>query len=853
MSDKTKINIHHAEAAFAILEQAFALSALLLLVVAAFDINKFLQAYQALQIGVNTSLRKCYVTDGGCTSPKEQEHAQLSKIWQKPIKGFEQDYMANGLYLELPNLRFNNPSARILDSSQSHYRQMKADFYLLKYTVAGDIYYGEQNTELPYLDNFDFRQANELRGEHLRQLDIARNCQIKGPNGQASTSLSDIGASTSNSRGIRIGSLTCRVPSPFNSSNASWKALIESCNTNFANFATCERNWKAGTRIALDVQGESHSAGPSGKVGLSITQNGNNNLKGDRQDTDCKSATCTLGGRVFSGTGTFNFVPRGLPIGHLSSNLTCPNCPYAEEFQNHQYIWVNYDRNFELSFELKRLDGHNNENVNWNLTDLRIYYIDYKPNKNEILCLEKARKSSLASGKLSCSYLFPEKPTAENLKVYNLRALDTNPSERIQSAPSRCLDPKLPTHDGYGNSISNTELRRNELKREQSLAFCASIGETKNCLSDYEITIEQSYHGCGTYTDSPNECPFNYGIYPSSQEQWDQKRGQFFIIDSSEALSICPPFRSKELDPDIPAISTTWYEDELQLPAIPKKYEAVDCHEIANLQSLEIPPPYDQYKNFIPGPASIDGKTRIGLGQQVDPRIVKEQDDRYSCKEVSLGRDSFKISNERDLGCKWNDKNNSALLELMLSKAGFPQSYYLEPLDKTRSAKQIGEYFYKTPYELDACTDYEVSDDPKYFDERIYLGLFASGSYPPSCTPMDPKHPEHSRTTKPSDWCLSQVTGNIAQGGGGLEAINSASTRATALEAIRRFFPAARTSCEAGSPYCVDLKTPSPEIVDGKTVFEASAKMTIPMNLLFGRDIPIEISDRRTWEGEFAR
>jgi len=853
MPNNFKRHIHHAVAAFAIIEQAFALSALLLLVVAAFDINKFLQAYQALQIGVDTSLRKCYVTDGGCINPKEQEHEQLSKIWQKPIKGFEQDYMANGWYLELPNFRFNNPSARILDSSQSIYKQMKADFYLLKYNVAGDIYYGEQNTELPYLDNFNFRQASELRGGHLRQLDIARHCQIKDSNDQAAASLSNIGASTSSSRGVKIGSLTCRVPSPFNSSNASWKALIESCNANFSNFAACERNWKAGTRIALDIQGEYHNTGPSGKVGLSITQNGNENLKGDRQGTDCKSETCGLGGRVFNGTGTFNFVPRGLPIGHLSSNLTCPNCPYAEEFQNHQYIWVNYDRNFELSFELKRLDGNSNETVNWNLTDLRIYFIDYAPKKNEILCLEKARKSSLASGKVSCPYSFPEKPIAENLKVHNLRALGTDPSERIPSAPSRCVDPKLPTHDGYGNIISNTELRRSELKRKQSLAFCASINETKNCLSDYEITIEQSSPGCGMYTDSPNECPFNYGIYPSSQEQWDQARGQFFIKDSSEALTICPPLRSRELDPDAPALSTTWYEDELQLPAIPRQYEAVDCHGIANFQSLEVPPPYDQYKNFILGPASMDGKTRIGLGQQVDPRIAKEQDDKYSCKEVSLGHDSFRVSNESDLGCKWNEKSNPALLELMLSKADFPQAYYLEALNKTRSTKQKGEYFYNSPSMLDACTDYEVSDDPRYFDERIYLGLFASGSYPASCTPIDPKDPEHTRTLRPSDWCFIQVTGNIAQGGGGLEAINSASTRATAIEAIRKFFPAARTSCEAGSPYCVDLKTPSPELVDGKTIFEASAKMTVPMNLLFGRDIPIQISDRRTWEGEFAK
>ncbi len=806
------------ESGFALLEHAFAFISILLVVSAAVDITKFLQAYQALQAGVQSSLRKCYVTDGGCLTPKEMESISLFKVWQKPIQGFEQDYSADGWYLKLPDVQYRNPSARILDTVESTYARVKGSLFLNTYPVSGQIYYGLQISELPGLTSFDFRQSPHFTGSPLKQLNIGA-CTIRNGSGGRVESVTDISGSTSSTTATRIGSISCRIEAPVKSDAALYKRCVKA----YGNHAACDETWKSGTRIALAIEGEGHGRdAPSGKVSMTISQNGNTSMKGDSQQEDCAGSVCDYGGRIFTGWGAFNFVPRGIPLSSLGESLRGGGS--YSEFKKHDYIWVRYGEDFKISLKLNRLEGGENGTVAWNASAVKIYYIDYDAKNETAACSSGMRRSDIKEGAL-CTPALPGREYLKPLTAASLKGDFSRPQKTLKS--EACIDPVAGTSDPKAN-------------------LCTKIGDSEKCVLDYEYISASNQELCGTYRRiSP--CPENYGIAAKGLEEKDPSTGRYFVRDLPEAAAVCPLDKSS-LRPDAWSLSTLWYEKDIALPPIAQTFTALDCTMIQGPFPGPLPSPHDKYRNFYAGSPTVTGYTKRGLGADADPRKEKLNDSRYACGEVTAGSDPYRALSLPDYGCDWAVADKAIIKNAM----NIPPGYFFEAGEKRTSEAQTGEIWYSSPAALDSCTEYVIRDEADLSDKRSYLGLYTEGSTPSSCTPVDPKDP--AKKESPADmWCLFRSEGSVNTGGGGFETGDISTASGTGINAIRTLFPAARFDCPERTPYCVKFRPPTPHLVNGMQVFQASASIRVPMNLLFGSDIPIHIADSRTWEGEFAR
>lgn len=809
----------HFESAFAVLEQAFAFISILLVVSAAVDMTRFLQAYQALQAGVQSSLRKCYVTDGGCLTPKEMEAVPLFKVWQKPIQGFEQDYSADGWYMKLPDVQYRNPSARVLDSGQSIYARVKGSLILNTYPVSGQIYYGLQLSELPGLSSFDFRQSPHFTGSPLKQLNIGA-CTIRDGSGNRVRSVTDISGSTSSTLSARIGSISCRIDAPVKSEAALYKRCVQA----YGSHAACDDAWKTGTRIAVDIEGEGHGKNaPAGKVSLTISQTGNTSMKGNSQQEECSGSVCNYGGRVFTGWGAFNFVPRGLPLSSLGGSLEGGGS--YSEFRKHDYIWVRYNEDFRISLALNRLEGSEVGTVAWNAAAIKIYYIDYSAQKETAACSAYMRKSDITES-ATCMPLLPGRDYLKPLTASSLTGDFARPQKTQKS--EGCLDPVAGAAD-------------------PKTTLCTNIGNLATCDKDYEYISSNNQEVCGTYRQAFS-CPENYGIDPIEPEEKDSLTGRYYIKDSPEAAAVCPINKSS-LIPDAQLISDVWYEKEITLPPITQVFTAQDCTMLAGPFPASLPSPYNKYRNFTAGSPTITSYTKKGLGADVDPRTEKFRSEKYSCSQVRAGSDGFTARNLPDYGCDWATVDKALVKNAMT----MPPDYFFEGTGKQRSAVQSGEIWYSSPTVLDSCTEYMVRDDSSVSDKMKYLGLYTGASTPASCTPVDPKDPDHSKASSADMWCLFRSEGSVNTGGGGLETGDTRAASSTGINAIQKLFPAARFNCPRGTPYCVKFEPPEAHVVNGMRVFQAGASMSVPMNLLFGGEIPIHITDSRTWEGEFAR
>lgn len=835
--------VDRRERAFALIEQAIAVSLLLLLILGSLDISNVLSAYQALQVGVQAALRDCYSVDGKCARPVKQDTTSIYKVWQKPILGFEQDYEARAWFLMLPNVMFEHPSARVVSSYRNSYMRNKGQLSLLSWRTEADLYFAEQRSKLPDLVALSSSHHASLSLDHTSEVSLSAQCSISGPGGQEiipdNGTFSDdairdalpkyISAKASRNS-VHLVTISCVVPSPFALLPEPQRSAVRQCLNPLAGDSPCDGAWKTRTRVAFVVKGESfdsRSRGTDhvGKIGVSISQAGNSSMRGSDRGTEacekagtcaCANTTCQYGGADFSGNREVNLIPRGIPSDQVAAGLT------DRELQDHRVISVLYDTPFRISMSLSALDA--GKPVSWRMKGFRMYKVGYSPADETVQCEGLARKSAISKGTAPCYFRKDARTALQGVQAFNLRIASAAP-EVSTVGGGACFDPIR------SGAQSAAERARDWM--------CAAIGDLANCTADYTLSFSPD-SSCGEFKDAERACPANSGVAPGDGEKFDGKR--YYFSDSPSARSVCSPLASEIIDPAASLVSTVWYEKDVPLPPVRKDFQGADCLFLAS----PILSDYSAYRNFKPGPYTITGSTVVGLGRQMDPRIEKRVNPRYTCPEVSAAYESQRMQNAEDFGCEWK----GALCSAMTENKQIRREYFCEASSKSRSRRQQAEKFFESPAELDACLEYQVLDDAEHSAMRKYLGIVNGEGYPAECTPMDPRDPLKRRRYDGRDWCAREQAGVITAGGGGLAKTESP----PGIEAVRTFFPRARTSCaNKGEEYCLDFPPVGMERDEAGTIFDVTASINIPVRLLFSHSVKLTHSDRRVWEGEFAR
>ena len=758
------------EAGISVLEQAAILPIILILIFGAVDINTALQSYAALREGVRMSLRCTYAVAGDCIETSPDERPRLYNVSEvisdSVVYGKEFDYNGDGYWLDLPIYNFSAGSATVLNNIHYNVEVFNTTAVKPLYNSTGEINFDLRKSTFPFITG-----ASALSPSFR----YFRN-QSESYASILNQSLS-VSGSTTSSTPQRIGAHTFRIDSPLVNSHCFRSTSEDQGNSviHSPNFgARCETT-RVGIVIHVSGSPTGTSAGADGAVLMRLVQDG---------------TVTDLGGRAISDpNGSGNFVPRGV---HARNRVKESFWTAYPEFGMYKDVIIDYNKNAKLVFHLKSNDG---STVAWNGGSVRIFAAKYAPVTNHPVNCSNQLLNSECETDSNCNVtaLPPD---------LNVSAVNCNSVHSYQPFQAMgCIEDEAHAMQDL-SAILIDQFGSDDTLSDYAIQQAASCGIQPRTISCAEIG----------QTGQGGSQP-NYGV-----PQLADSNGH--ITSSPQANAICPPESGN-------TSNIYWTEHSQSIPNFPEfNWTREDC-SITAPQGSELPGYLNYFPKLALGPGTITDHQALDAGD-ADPRVLKNEDPRYSCSEIPLSSNHFSEENydlpstslfkgiHADLGCGWEDSLYTDALNNGLEPNAFFEA------ERNYAGEEV-----LPGIPTDTCITYRIGyDEP---DTLIDHGIFEAGSFPSVCDNGN---------------CQFEFVGFGEGSSGGTEFDFELAAEYYGFNEIKASYPRARWNC-AGED-CVTLN-----IEEDNGFLVGTGQVQVPMKLLFNKTITLAVTERERYEGEY--
>ena len=841
---------------FSLLEFSAVLPAFIALILAGFDLTRYISAHNAMHEGVKLGLRCAYTTDSECTSTAAKVFPARYDVWQVPMYEPLKRPAAEAAWLSAPRYNYNLTITHATSVDYDLVGTMGQPVFP-EHSYPGKSYYFTRSQDLP--TSVTGSSGNySVNGGNANAVTYFRDGSGRPRNPQGTTSSStDIGyfrftipkTSYAEDEGDPnhpifdgTGPQAQRTRACFLNSN-----LTSDCQANLNREVDLSRRYSDGngqyhyespttgsqyngtvqmpdmandwTYIALDIRGTANvSSNASGKVLITLS-NGTNSR--------------TLGGRVFNGDGDADFFPRGIPAGRVRECDNNAECHV--EFIRHQIIKVQRNVPVEISFELVKTGGTGT--VSWRLTEARYYYMQFEPRTIEPRCATMWRNSNVPPEEVplnmsACSPQEPQLQFRDGAWPIEHTYLSTGTRQTVNRYPSAECVTQVTDDVAYlqTRGISPGD---GWLGRQADPINCPNIHQSKPCTPDGQA----HNYSCAQYLPLGACQPPSNSINPVYNE-------------CSEHLGAVGPFPQA---PQTENCQTINQEPRERFQAqLPNPYNSYPIESLS-LARLSAPPATQ-------GELRDSHHDPIFTGES-EPATVKAESGLYNCQELAqdIQRNSKQVSATSELENHENDWLRGTLFvaSTPMSAVGCPDAWEAAVKNEVRTKVRLGEdeiisdVFAKITslatvgesriaYNPPSCIQPIRYDRALSAEEqRRYLGVFDSEVVPAECLP----NPERA--------CLTQFRNFKAEEGGGEVKLIESAVKAHVTSAVAGLYPGAKLECV--NPDEADCLKVSVSALDGDENVGVTGEISVPMLLLANNPIKIRYSDSERWEGHYVR
>lgn len=739
----------------ALLEQAIIIPVALLVVFAALDVTRYIQAYSAVHEAVDKTLRCAAATDSReCTSPPSGSvYSDFNKVWLNPIRTAPYDYSAVPSWLTLGRFEVSGFSTKVLDSASVSYSPNYFRAYTPKYKAVGNLVVIEQKKAFPRITgtapgNMHYqRNGNDVEFQKAK---ISEAGKIElDYNGRRSQTFS-ITIDEAHLRDLKLINQAAKRNGCFVSPRFSEGKLIASdCST--PSEIVIDKNNRAMLPILVFVQGkgdaESKSPGKhvSGKVTMELVHDGN---------------SIDLGGRVFSRNAwAAGFVPRGSmtvngesPV--VDSSTISSSLDSDDDDSDGQYReWEKYSklqipvktRNLKITFELKLTSKTRSKDVKelwWHSDDFAVFYPVLK-----VKTFPNVQTSS-DFFKHTCASLKPSEKTKLAYKNSGNKGKETKVDfivsdllcSKIESSftneTSACTTSPIGSYLQEISAVKNGTLEAEDFEvlesEPNSTLHCENFVVTKACSSANKGTSVNMNNGCIDSREAFDLCGNNELLS---------------TVESLTAAGIEVSTRTCEKDKWV-TLQKPWWKSE------PKdcSFEAEDEWFRNNLpEELFLGYQINKTGNFSVS-SFVDSTAVRHTGRNVDPKT------HANCPWVGVGKgNAIQKLNHPHYGCDWKDEAK------ILFAGDYPDDYlsFESPVEaqKPENVSLVDWYKFYEKSAVDRC----VIAEPTFKIEkgtalswlRKYKGIHSATSSLNDCAPLFKEDPFAN------DWCTYEPFGQV--------------------------------------------------------------------------------------------
>lgn len=845
----------NASRGFSLLEFSAVLPAFVALIIAGFDVTRYIAAHNAVHEGVKLGLRCAYTTDSECTNTAAKVFPSRFDVWQVPMYEPLKRPIAEAKWLSAPRYDYQ--------LTVTHATSVEYDLVgtlgqpiVPEHSYPGRVFYFARTQDLPTSvtgsnGNYvvhggtahpinDFRDGDgNHRAPHgtthsSNPIDIGHISfvvpELPLPQGEERKFFDGSWPQARDALGCFFDgeNLDQRCKKVWNTEiipnrlyivdgkpvnvvitrDHQYEGLVE-----LPNIAT---DW---TTIALEIHGVSNSdVGVEGKLLIEMW-NGDKHRK--------------LGGQVFTGPGEANFYPRGVPASRVRECDNNAKC--HQEFILHQEIVVKRGLPVDLNFDLRKVSGSGD--ASWTLTSARFYNVDYEARATLAECQTKWRNSS-APQEESAIEMTDCNPANDKLKIRETgwpiekTYIESNTRQTSNSTlPPECVT-RISDDNAY---LASRGIQPGDgwLERHTDSQQCPNFHDSKACTPDgeYHNYSCSQYLPLGACVPPPNalnpiysECsehPGLYGPFPQAPE-----------TENCESINADPRDRFKSL---LPTPYNSYPSQALTLTRL-----AVPSAKQGELRDAHHDPIFT-------------GDT--------EPADVKAQNYRYQCAELAsdLQINSRQISASTDLEDHQNEWLRQTLFvaSTPMSAIGCPEAWESAVRNEVRTKVQLGvneiipDVFAKMTglgsvgetrimYNPQSCIQpirYDRSLTAE--EQRKYLGVFEEATLPPECLP------------NPDLACLSQFRNFKAEDGGGEVKLIESAVKSHIISTVTGLYPGTRIDCDNPSDAnCLSIKVAA---LDGDENVRVIGELSVPMLFLANNPVKISYSDSERWEGHYVK
>lgn len=782
-----------------LLEYALALPVVLTLTLGAIDISRVLQVQAALNQGTKEALRCLYPTDGGCSASTYTPGTALYNWYGSTASvGYDMgtfDYNGTASWFSVPRYTYNNIHARVLSSYQFDVPQQNYQAKRVSFARSQEFRSYVRLTTLPFITG-----ASALNPE-FRYKNITNGTRPLYP-GVINVSLGSIDLATAPG-GTRQASVTFVIPAPVSNVD-----LTQKCNPS----TDIDKQGASTTIMNADTELSSCTASHLRLTGA-VLLHPKGTVSGAGKTTLTLShagGTIDLGGRVWTGTGNGNFVPRGIPDENLyvAEHLRGT----YEELRRYPNLALPFNQPITLTFAISKHPNYPHLNGEWHGTGLAIYRSRFSERVETASCPAILRGDYEAATSGGGQPPGCEQAQSFPISLMSGRTVTVNTSANVDPTPP------IPLGCNLSGAAAISTL---------------GAGNARN----FDVLTTQA--ACTPYV-AEGQCSENNGV-PEDPDSAG------FIRNSPLAQSLCPPEINAQMQSALVQTMTNlrWRESPRQVmspnnPTEPFSFEFLK----ASCNAVMTPPSalsaYPPNKLQIGSPSVTTEPSYTG---SIDPRYLKiHSPAEYDCPELqvvdsplsestapTLPTESLFMGVRNDLGedC-WED-----MLRADARERGIPEGAFLRLEREGR-----GFTTFASPPTTSCAQTLTMR-----FDSRSESLL--------TTTPL----PEGQMPTQCQSGSLScrAVLERFIGGTTSEVTVDENAAKARALDAIQTAYPQSAPCNELSEPNCVTLSLARLNTPGANEEFRMQASAKVPLALLLGAPIELSALNMRASEGNFFR
>lgn len=801
-----------------LLEYAFALPLLLTLTLGALDVARVLQVKSAVTKAAETAVRCVYTLDGGtsdgarCIDTSAAAPSALYnwyRITTPPqFEVNRYDYDGEALWFGRRRETYTNFRARILSDYSYSVSQDQLQATLVSYPLRGEREVYLKTAGMPYVTGDPLSPVFRFNDERSASLPQQRRITpgvvlTASPGAVASQSftfrLNQVFGGAIDSEAPRLEANRIDRTGPY---AVARDRLSGSGQTAYQYGLSQMTNQ---TRVIIHVRGNGTGAG---EVTLSLTWQGGG---------------VDLGGRQFSGTGSANFVPRGVDLDRVDAALLGPG-GYVE-YPTYAGLVIPRNKDITATLSLASAPG---SSATWESVDVRIWTPQYErfsrsdwvcANGGGLITRGQHAHNQATGGAASCVLGAEQVPVA---------SVSVNTSSPVYGPPQNL---------GCGFGVLAAQA-----------AIVQQHGSIEAASYDYAVAggcdalVVQSAPGsCGEFGQSVAGGQSNYGV-PEPAGPDGRVRG------SALAAAICPAQPTQEmqnLGVPVPA-NVSWGERVVVIPdpsspgqPFTLTHLPESCEDrVSFAQPITYVP---EAKRIIPVPEYTDAP----LFTTDDPRVLRTQHPAlYDCTEFPIASRQFNETVRPELPITslfrgvYEDLGNACWEERLRMEAealGLPVGVFFEGTRSKRAPAVYGEM-----PSTQCGAEVRVTYDSRGEEELVTQQPLRAGERPVECE-------------SPS-MCRTELVGfEGGQYSGPVENFEAAASMG--LQEIESVFPAAVRCSGMGQqaePNCINVTVVPQDVALGRA-YSARAEAEVPLRLLFGRSLRVVSDSTELSEAEFAR